>query len=1587
MAVTEQEFALKVKEKYPEYKDVDDKKLVSSVLKKYPEYQDQVIMSEVKPERTQPISEIPEEDKGIISSVVDNANEFAGQFTNILPNLLNAMGDAGNLQLEFGAKYLDWFLMTEERGMESIEETLPEPLDFKPLFEKAGIGTSEEPDSFVGRAGKFTGEAIAINTALLKGARAIRAAEKMLTNPGSRSVAKNALIEIENDAKNTLGKFIATEGGAIVGLAGSQELLEKSEVGTGTKLLLEVMAGLGGAITGRTLASAPKAFVDKFGKLTVNELKAGVAKGDITYKDLEWVPMLRQEAPKTPKETPEALYAFGNGEPISVNSDGTITLYHRTNANPDEIKKSGFVSKENTDEIFVSTKRDGQGEGYGENVVELKVKQDDLEIDDLFDDEAHFRVSIKKANEALKTPKTPKDAPEPTMQGMVPKDETRGKGIQYHGTSSEIKSLNAPDDNFGDLNIYGQGFYTTEAADIAKGYSKKGKGKTPSIYSVDEINPVKFMDIDNFKFKDLNMKLSGEYQDVINNLPDDSTVRQVMDAIKSDIDETALEIQEMAFFPINDRIKELGYGGIQHIGGRNFNKKPHKVKIYFDPSSQIKINKLKETPTMQGIVEESKVFNEVKQEFTNSLERKAIADTIAANNSIDSYTPSGNPLIRAGINILKAVAPSKIAGRKNVLDIDKAKGLITAAEKTGSILRSKIEQFVGKGRFRSPKPEVEAKVNAYLDGGEMDPELEPIRPFLEKYRDIRNQQSEELMKALDDDAVSMLPQETKERLFETIRQSIDENSYNAREYRMYTDPKFTPSSAQRKKAEIEIAESLRSSMGISYDEALSLASKQLDYLVGRSARTAKAKPGGYVPRAFDGPIKRKNLSIGPEQRKFLGEITEPGERIFGTLSRQARLLSARQMDLAIARNLIDEGLATTVQTPSNNIQLPLATADGPSGIYVSDEVASSISKLRMGNTVTRSNNEVANVIFDTWNTLVGVGKATRVLLNVISYAPAAYGNAAMSAASAIFNAGDLKRGITLAISEFGWIRDFITNKNGEVARRLLDDIESMSKYNLNTQGIVASDIRDSFRRSLISGAAEKILSPFSKLYSVLDVGFRYMTWKGSQRQLSKMFPDATDEQIRQSAAALTNDTFQQYDKVSDAFKTLSRLGIVNPFGTFGAEIVRNMYNQGKYAGQMAKGTFGRDVGLDPSTANVEEMKKIGAKRIAALTAVGAGTTAGIRTLNKSQGLDLESEREFGETIAPFYDETKQLVIIPDKTGRSGTYFNPSYLVPQTIGTNAFMAGLKGKSLESAMDSIIDEFIGEGSFVFQAVGQISMGRDERGELISLSAEEVDQLKAKAKLFYKVVLEPSTFREAEKWEKAIKDIGTLDEFKLIGRLLGLRYNAWDAQKSGINKFREATGKMREAKSRYSRALNRTDYLPKEKEDIYNQMNSDRRSQFNEIAKHYNNLSGGTWKFTMDERIQMMKEAKMPSSDILDIIDGTYTDMPKTKTLRTSEIYDELEGTTPKEKLNSMKSLQKQDPGLYKRLVQHQKRLNQIESRNLTEREKLISSLDVDKRVDYLISVGADKNRALLREYVRKGIATKSVREALSLKNRGY
>jgi hypothetical protein len=988
------------------------------------------------------------------------------------------------------------------------------------------------------------------------------------------------------------------------------------------------------------------------------------------------------------------------------------------------------------------------------------------------------------------------------------------------------------------------------------------------------------------------------------------------------------------------------------------------------------------TPT-PGIVKETVEFNAAKAEVADKIVQRKAIDTANASKRIETYKTSTNPIMRATINLISALSPSTIAGKDIVFNIDDARNMVRAAEKTGAIVRRKVDKLIKKD------PDTEKKVNAFLDGGEMDPSLEPIRNELEKFRDTLEPLQKLLIENLDDETIQSLPQATREDLISTIKNSIEEKSYVSREYRMFTDRKYQPSVAQRAKAEQEIATGIMMSSEagtMTMDRALEMAKNQLDDLESKSARVRLARSGGHVPRAFDGVLKSKR-KIGPEERKYLGEIVEPGEKIFGTLSRVSRLVAAQNQDIAINRTMLETGLASRGRRTPTQVEVPLSTTKGASGIYAEPEIVSAVTRLRMGDTVEKSNQPVARVLGELYNSLVGFSKATKVVLSPIAYPVQVYGNIAAALSSGIMPTGDVIRGMKLALSEFGPLRDILGGKDTASSRAFLDDIEKMAQYGLNTQGVLASDVRDSFKRSISQKGSDLFLEVPSKLYSAPDIAFRYVVWKGNQKQLRKMYPDATQEQIEAAAARLTNDTYQQYDKVSGAVKYLSRVGLANPFVTFTAEKLRNMYNQGRYATKMLNGTFGRDIGLDPSTADIAAMRLQGGKRAASLAAVAGGSAYVFNEINQSQGLGMEAQKEFGETIAPNWDSKKQLVIIPDASGRKGVYFNPSYLVPELTGTNAFYAGLRNKDFGSVIEYLTEELTGEGTFVFQAAAKIVLGFDENGKEVSLSADKLQQLKDKAKVFWEDVLEPGGMREIDKWERALQDVGDVDEQQLLMRLMGFRYNAWDAERSGKLKMRSANNAMRDASGRFSSARDYKDLTPSQLEAVYEEMNAARRSQFDVIRQHYENLGGGTWKYTEDERIQMMKDAGMSGSDILDVVDGTYTDMPRTKKLRTSEIYDEIPGTTTKEKLDAMKGIRKSDPGLYKRLVQHHKRLKSIESRNLSGREKLIAGLDVDKRVDYLLSVGADKNRALMREYQRKGIATKSVLEAIAIKQRGY
>lgn len=77
-----------------------------------------------------------------------------------------------------------------------------------------------------------------------------------------------------------------------------------------------------------------------------------------------------------------------------VDEYGNAILYHGTNKKSrDSIYKSGkMIAKE--DGLFFSTKPDGEIKGYGDNIVRVKIPVEYLELNDIFNGEAHFRLPL-----------------------------------------------------------------------------------------------------------------------------------------------------------------------------------------------------------------------------------------------------------------------------------------------------------------------------------------------------------------------------------------------------------------------------------------------------------------------------------------------------------------------------------------------------------------------------------------------------------------------------------------------------------------------------------------------------------------------------------------------------------------------------------------------------------------------------------------------------------------------------------------------------------------------------------------------------------------------------------------------------------------------------------------------------------------------------------------------------------------------------------------------------------------------------------------------------------------------------------------
>jgi len=1029
---------------------------------------------------------------------------------------------------------------------------------------------------------------------------------------------------------------------------------------------------------------------------------------------------------------------------------------------------------------------------------------------------------------------------------------------------------------------------------------------------------------------------------------------------------------------------ELGTGGSKYStqGLKNILEPPVSVK-------------------MPGIVEDSVKLQIARNQNAEALKTQAMANAVEIFYDFEAgrVAPRKSPK-RLLDKVVKVLAPSKVVGRSIVNDIEMARGTVARAEE----LAARVQR--GYNRLVKKDPSVANDLNDFLlKGGRMSKSLEPIETELLQYRGTILQLQKQLLEGLDAEEFLNLSKGAQNQLKEIIEASM-EMGYLTQTYRMFLDPDIRPTKAQKDAAIAEIAaKKLDAGETDIPEEATRMATEYIDDIVRSSAYQRKAD--GKKQLDISNVVKESKGILasrtdpGPAERIFLGEVTDPGERLISTASRLSRLASAKAEDVSIAKFLIDSGVATRNQVDPTQVEVKFRTTDANSNVWVSPNVNYAVNILRFNDGLTGSREIVNNFLLRLYSGATGFSKQTKVLFNPESYSVNGYG-----ALLGTFSAGivptptGIARGVNRALGDFGGLDNILRRKDPVARKRFLDDLDKMNQYGLKPKSVSIADLErnilDGFGKlnklSKVSKPKEfflKISDFFGKLYSTSDTALRYVVWKGNQDDLSKMFPNASKAQIEAAAARLTNDTFPNYDKLSGLVRTFSRFGLAGQFVPFAAELTRNFYNQGKYAMKMMTGTFGRDIGLDPASAQKTYTSLQGVKRGGLLAAVTVGGDALTDSQNALRGVDREDSKDFSETIAAPWDSKKKLIIIPDETGRKGRYINPEYLIPQAIFKQAFDAGFSDKPIESLYDIAYDQYIGElGTFPVRTAGRLVFGRDEKGEPIYIDERFSENFKVGLGLAYDELLKPGGQRTYERFMDTAAGIGQRTQVNNALRLAGARDNTWDADIAFSGKVREINEPMRKAKQNYYGMLRRVENnyeSPDKLEAEYQRNNEARRSKMDVLRGHYDNMAGGTLKYSVGERIELMREAGMSSSDILDIVEGTYTDIPRTRSKSIGDQYEELEGS-PSQKLDQIRSITKEDRNLGGKLADYHKRQMKLaRSPGRSELDKLRSSLTEERRVQYMIDQGAHLNRAKLRELREAGIATPSAIKAMLLQTK--
>ena len=574
------------------------------------------------------------------------------------------------------------------------------------------------------------------------------------------------------------------------------------------------------------------------------------------------------------------------------------------------------------------------------------------------------------------------------------------------------------------------------------------------------------------------------------------------------------------------------------------------------------------------------------------------------------------------------------------------------------------------------------------------------------------------------------------------------------------------------------------------------------------------------------------------------------------------------------------------------------------------------------------------------------------------------------------------------------VMDFITKPSADKKAKIISELLELQKIGVLDSDRAASIFADDIIQAVQKGKIPYIdsgLEFFGKAYSAFDVAARLTVYETNSKMVKNIFPSVSSQKLKVLAAEITNDTYQNYGRVSQIIRRLSQLGVMPQFVVFTAELTRNVFHQYRIAAAMARGTFGKQYGLSAQEiagADKFKMQAEGLKRLTFLSGMIALGKVIPDYFNRSNGFSEEEENHFRQNVAYPYQVNKQLLLYrkPDDPNEIAV-MNASYLNPLSIPTAAleglFADAFDENSPRSFFGMFAEEFIGEGTFLAKNVYNVLANRDQYGKEITLAQEAEQRMFDMTTYVLQETFEPGFMREligdSSKLAQARRG-GKFTVNEVIARQFGFRFDKINQIDSLSFKLQDLANTSSDLKQNYTRAYNQVldgRISQEEAMQVHARSNADLQKAHDRIRDMYkstllygNMTKEETSKTFTDARANLSTDTK-----IRVINDMEYSPIPLVPILTNQEEYDqlfgqdtEIENYSFKEIIKEISKYRTSDPMKYRRLISRYRASKKASLRkDISDTEKLLLKSSSRKRAELIRQLGLNskEDRKRLRK----------------------